>query len=271
MGDAQLPAAVELRGIRLAYGGLVALSSVDMTVSAGSVTGLIGPNGAGKTSLFDVVCGIARPTAGQVLLHGKDVTRLRPAKRAGLGVARTFQRLELFSSLTVAENVAVSAELANRMPLIGGRSVAPAVPGLPAAGRSQSRSGADAKAVVEERLNRLGLSEIAGARTDTLPTGTARLVEVARALAGFPSVLLLDEPASGLDRAETDQLAGLVAELAAGGLAVLLVEHDVELVMRVCAEIYVLDRGSVIARGTPAEVRGNDAVREAYLGQMAVS
>jgi branched-chain amino acid transport system ATP-binding protein len=256
MANPEVGLALEVKDIRLSYGGLAALSSVDMSVPAGAVTGLIGPNGAGKTSLFDVVTGLARPTSGQVLIHGRDVTRLRPAKRAGLGMARTFQRIELFSSLTVAENVAVTAELGAASPSRSGRL---------------HRSRAQARLLVEEQLKRLGLYELANARTDTLPTGTARLVEVARALAGGPSILLLDEPASGLDHAETDRLADLVTELASSGLAVLLVEHDVELVMRVCAEIYVLDRGAVLAHGTPAEVRANASVRDAYLGQMAVS
>jgi branched-chain amino acid transport system ATP-binding protein len=161
-------------------------------------------------------------------------------------VARTFQRLEVFSSLSVAENVAVTAEAVRRRR-------------------------AETHRIVSEQLARLGLTDLAGQRSDTLPTGTARLVEVARALAGGPSIVLLDEPASGLDAAESDRLAILVTDLASSGMAVLLVEHDVELVMKVCAEVYVLDRGAVIAHGSPAQVRADVGVRDAYLGQMAVS
>jgi branched-chain amino acid transport system ATP-binding protein len=227
-----------------------------MSVRAGAITGLIGPNGAGKTSLFDVVTGLTHPSAGRVLLHGRDVTRARPARRARLGLGRTFQRLELFSSLTVAENIAVAAEAAHRAHL-------------------HRRLGhlvlSDASAVVERQLERVGLADVASARVETLSTGTARLVEVARALAAEPSILLLDEPASGLDGAETDRLANLLLELIGDGIAVLLVEHDVELVMRVCSEVIVLDRGSVLAIGTPESVRQQPAVREAYLGQLAVS
>jgi branched-chain amino acid transport system ATP-binding protein len=241
----QVPA-LELRGISLAYGGLAALTAVDLSVMPGRVTGLIGPNGAGKTSLFDVVSGLARPKTGQVLLHGRDVTRYGPSRRASLGLGRTFQRLELFASLTVAENVAVSAEA-----------------------RTWRRSAA--RQVVDEQLARLGLTAVAGERADTLPTGTSRLVEIARALANGPSVLLLDEPASGLDAAESERLAELVAELGTAGIAVLLVEHDVELVMRICSDIYVLDRGSVIACGPPEVVRNDAGVRDAYLGQMVIS
>jgi branched-chain amino acid transport system ATP-binding protein len=250
------PAALELRAIHLAYGGLVALADVDLTVRAAAVTGLIGPNGAGKTSLFDVATGLTRPSGGRVFVHGHDVTRSRPASRARLGLGRTFQRLELFSSLTVRENVAVAAEAAHRarMRLNGWHLVE-----------------SEASTIVDRQLERVGLTESASARVDTLSTGTARLVEVARALAAEPTVLLLDEPASGLDPAESDRLATLLLGLAADGIAVLLVEHDVELVMRVCSEVVVLDRGSVLAIGPPAAVRQQPEVLEAYLGPMAVS
>jgi branched-chain amino acid transport system ATP-binding protein len=248
--------ALELSSIHLAYGGLVALASVDLEVFSGAVTGLIGPNGAGKTSLFDVVTGLTRPSTGRVLLHGRDITRLRPARRARLGLGRTFQRLELFRSLTVRENISVAAEAAH-----------PARPRP----RSWHLVESAAPGVVEEQLERVGLLDVASQRVDTLSTGTARLVEVARALAAGPTVLLLDEPASGLDRAESDRLAGVLLALAADGLAVLLVEHDVELVMRICSQLFVLDRGSVLANGSPEVVRHQSEVRDAYLGQMAVS
>jgi branched-chain amino acid transport system ATP-binding protein len=251
-----VPHPLELTAVSLAYGGLAALSSVDLTVPAGEVTGLIGSNGAGKTSLFDVVTGIARPTGGRVLLHGQDVTTARPARRARLGLGRTFQRLELFASLTVAENVAVAAETAH-----------------PARLRPQGRHlwSSEASEVVAQQLDRVGLTGLASARVDTLSTGHARLVEVARALAAGPSVLLLDEPASGLDVGESAQLAFVLANLAAEGLAILLVEHDVELVMHVCASVVVLDRGEVLATGTPDMVRRDPLVRDAYLGRLAVS
>jgi branched-chain amino acid transport system ATP-binding protein len=255
-GSGRLAPAVELSSIHLAYGGLVALASVDLEVWPGAVTGLIGPNGAGKTSLFDVVTGLTRPSGGRVVLHGRDITRTRPAVRARLGLGRTFQRLELFSSLTVRENIAVAAEAAHRARLHP---------------RRWALTESGAPAVVEEQLERVGLGGVAGARVDTLSTGTARLVEVARALAARPTVLLLDEPASGLDRSESERLAHVLRALAADGLAVLLVEHDVELVMRICSQLFVLDRGSVLASGSPEAVRQQPAVREAYLGQMAVS
>jgi branched-chain amino acid transport system ATP-binding protein len=256
MPSAEEVVALELRSIHLAYGGLVVLESVDLIASAGQITGLIGPNGAGKTSLFDVVTGLTHPTRGRVILHGRDVTRLRPSSRARLGLGRTFQRLELFSSLTVRENVAVAAEAAHRV------RVRP---------RRWHLFDSEAKAVVGEQLERVGLTDHATARVDTLSTGLSRLVEVARALAARPKLLLLDEPASGLDARETDHLANILAALTAEGTSVLLVEHDVELVMRICSEVVVLDRGTVLAVGPPAVVRQQREVRDAYLGQMAVS
>ncbi|HXY43270.1 MAG TPA: ABC transporter ATP-binding protein [Acidimicrobiales bacterium] len=249
-------AALELESVGLAYGGLVALSGVDLSVQAGRITGLIGPNGAGKTSLFDVVTGLTRPSAGRVLLHGRDITRSRPATRARLGLGRTFQRLELFSSLTVLENVAVAAEAADPARLRP---------------RRWRLLESDASAIVDQQLERVGLTASASARVDTLSTGTARLVEVARALAARPTVLLLDEPASGLDPTETDRLGAVLVSLAADGIAVLLVEHDVELVMRISSEVVVLDRGAVLAAGSPAAVHQRREVVEAYLGQLAVS
>ena len=255
-GTAPARPSLELSSVRLAYGGLVALASVDLEVWPGTITGLIGPNGAGKTSLFDVVTGLTRPNAGRVLLHGRDITRARPARRAKLGLGRTFQRLELFSSLTVRENIAVAAEAAHR-PRPGARS--------------WYLMDSTAPAVIDQQLERVGLLDVAAKRVDTLSTGTARLVEVARALAADPTVLLLDEPASRLDRTERDRLAGVLSALAADGLAVLLVEHDVELVMRICSHLYVLDRGSMLASGEPGAVRQQAEVRDAYLGPMAVS
>ena len=225
-------------GVTVRFGGIVALDDVTLDADPGLVTGLIGPNGAGKTTLFNVITGLQEPSAGRIVLDGEDVTRTKGHERARRGLARTFQRLEVFGSMTVRDNVRVAAEARDR-----------------SAGRE-----------VDELLARVGILEHADRRADTLPTGTARSLELARALATQPSVLLLDEPGSGLNDDETERFGTLLLELAAEGLAILLVEHDVELVMRVCAWIHVLDFGRVIAAGGPEDIRGNDLVQAAYLG-----
>ena len=237
--------ALRVEDVSVSFGGKVALSNVSLSAQAGSVTGLIGPNGAGKTTLFNVVTGLQTPTAGRVHLGDRDVTRLAPHKRARLGLSRTFQRLELFTLLSVRSNIRVAADLH----------------------RSYTRDRTiDPDRVADEVLDRLGIRGLAESRVDQLPTGLARLVEVGRALATRPSVLLLDEPASGQDEAETAALAGLLRELAGDGMAVLLVEHDVDLVMQTCEHIYVLDFGEVLAEGTADEIKTNPAVVAAYLG-----
>jgi branched-chain amino acid transport system ATP-binding protein len=236
---------LEVSNVTVKFGGNVALQSVSLSAEAGVVTGLIGPNGAGKTTLFNVITGLQAPTGGQVCLDGRDITGLAPFKRARAGLARTFQRLELFTLLSVRANVRVAADIH----------------------RSHTRDASlDPDRVADEILERLGLAELGGTRVDQLPTGQARLVEIGRALATRPQVLLLDVPASGQEEAETDTLAGLLAELAAEGMAVLLVEHDVQLVMRACQLVHVLDFGQILAVGTPDEVRHNQLVLDAYLG-----
>jgi branched-chain amino acid transport system ATP-binding protein len=240
-----MTAALEVVDVTVKFGGNVALDAVSVHAEAGAITGLIGPNGAGKTTLFNVVTGLLRPTRGQVMLAGRDVTRAAPHKRARAGLSRTFQRLELFTLLSVRSNIRVAADLH----------------------RSYTRDRSiDPDAVAEEVLDRLGIEALAESRVDQLPTGLARLVEVGRALATRPRVLLLDEPASGQDDAETAALASLLRDLAADGMAVVLVEHDVDLVMQTCSRIHVLDFGRVLSVGTPDEVRRDPAVVAAYLG-----
>lgn len=232
-------AILEVRGLMMRFGGVMALNAVDMDVPTGQITGLIGPNGAGKTTLFNVINGMLEPSSGTVRLSGVDATRFPPHRRAKLGLARTFQRLELFASLSVRDNVRVAAELAGRRHI---------------------------KRAVERILTRVGLEDVADRTAGELPTGLARLVEIARALATQPTVLLLDEPASGLGDAETAHLASLLEDLAREGLAILLVEHDVNFIMDVCDSIYVLDLGEVIAHGSPDDIRRNPLVLSAYLG-----
>ena len=228
--------------VSVRFGGIVAVQDVDLDVEAASITGLIGPNGAGKTTLFNVITGLQETVGGRVFLDGDDITALKPHQRARRGLARTFQRLEVFGSLSARENVQVAAEIKGT----GDRS---------------------ARDIALELLERVGIADVAENRVDAMPTGLARLVELARALATQPRVLLLDEPGSGLDESETESFAELLGELAAGGLGILIVEHDVELVMRICQRIHVLDFGRIIAVGTPKDIQRNRAVQEAYLGQ----
>ncbi|MCK9900948.1 ABC transporter ATP-binding protein [Parafrankia colletiae] len=236
-------ALLEVREVTVAFGGVRALSDVAISAEQGRITGLIGPNGAGKSTLFDVITGLRRPSSGQVFIEGREVTRLGPTRRSRHGLARTFQRLELFGRLTVRDNLLVAAELG-----------------------SNRRHAAE---LVDQILDRLGLTRLADTSSDTLSTGAARLVEVARALAAQPKLLLLDEPAAGQDPEETERFADLLRSLAAEGTTVLIVEHDMDLVMSVCDDLHVLDLGKVIASGPPEEIRRNEQVLAAYLGDAA--
>jgi branched-chain amino acid transport system ATP-binding protein len=235
---------LEVAEAEVRFGGVHALRGVDFDVDPGMVTGLIGPNGAGKTTCFNAITGLQAIHAGRIRFDGSDVTGIKPHKRARLGIARTFQRLEIFGSLSVRENVLAAAEIRRRW----------------------SRDGSDASSVADHSLSEVGLLHLAQQPADTLPTGQARLLELARCLATRPRLLLLDEPSSGLDDSESDELGDLLVTLAAGGMAVLLVEHDMGLVMRVCQRINVLDFGAVLMTGTPDEVRADERVRAAYFG-----
>jgi branched-chain amino acid transport system ATP-binding protein len=242
-------ASLEVRDVTVRFGGNIAVDNVSLEAEPGCVTGLIGPNGAGKTTLFNVVTGLLSPSSGIVLLDGKDVTKVSPTKRARRGLARTFQRLELFSLLTVRDNIRVAADIRH----------------------AWSRDKDDPAENVERIIERVGLQAIAEERVDALPTGQCRLVELGRSLATKPEVLLLDEPASGQDETETQEFARLLVELADEGMVVVLVEHDVQLVMKVCRTVHVLDFGQIIASGTPGEIQQNEAVLAAYLGTPAGS
>jgi len=230
---------LSVEGIVVRFGGITAVDGAHLKARAGQVTGLIGPNGAGKTTLFNVITGVQDIAAGQVVLNGENITSLPPHRRARRGMTRTFQRLELFWTLTVAENVLVAAELTGHPNPVE---------------------------MVEELLERVGIAEVADTPAGQLPTGSARLVELARALAANPQVLLLDEPASGLNEQETHELGLLLRRLADDDLGIVLVEHDMSLVMDVCDSVSVLDLGRIIAEGTPDEIHRHPLVIEAYLG-----
>ncbi|MFJ3961646.1 ABC transporter ATP-binding protein [Streptomyces sp. NPDC090036] len=249
---------LEARGVGVRFGGVRALTGVDLGVRAGEVCGLIGPNGAGKTTLFDVLSGIRRPDQGRMLLDGADITRRSPVWRARHGIRRTFQRQQLFGQLSVADNVLVAQEWRG-----GGGGPAADLLALPAR-RARER---ERRARGERVLADCGIGALGTAYAGGLPVGQARMVELARAVADPPRVLLLDEPASGMTAPERDRLAEVVRRLAEReGCGVLLVEHNVAFVMDLCSRVVVLDLGAVLAAGSAAEVRANPLVREAYLG-----
>ena len=241
------------------FGGIAALDGVSLEVPPRAVVGLVGPNGAGKSTLFGVLCGLIRPSRGRVLLEGEDVTGRRPQHRARLGLARTFQHPELFGGLTVRQHLV----LAHRAKHAKSRVWSD----LFTAGSLRPSTAAET-AVVDELLGLLGLEPVAQRHGSSLPLGAARLLELGRALASSPTVLLLDEPSSGLDATDTGRFEEILGRVAREReLSVLLVEHDVELVMRMCQSVHVLDFGEMIAHGSPGEVRANPAVRAAYLGE----
>jgi branched-chain amino acid transport system ATP-binding protein len=253
---AENPVLLDAAGVSVRFDGLHALEDVDLAVPAGGITGLIGPNGAGKTTLFNVLTGLIDPSAGCVRLAGSDITPWPPHRRGRAGIARTFQRLELFVRMTVEDNLVAAWEACHAGAVFG-------------RGRQQRRR------KVAEVMDLLDLWPIATRPAGVLPTGQGRVVELGRALCTDPRVLLLDEPSSGLDAAETTRfcevLRAVVGAKGDGEPAVLLVEHDMALVMEVCDCITVLDFGRRIACGTPGEIRANPAVRSAYLGETDVA
>jgi branched-chain amino acid transport system ATP-binding protein len=256
---AQVPV-FAVAGVGVRFGGLVALDDVSLDVAAGAVHGVIGPNGAGKTTLFNVCCGFVRPDAGTVLRHGRPVRDLRPHRLAAMGIARTLQGVGLFRGITVAENVMVGADRHRRA---GFASTLLALP----------RSDRDERALRDRAmaaLGELGADGYADRLPGSLPYAVQKRVSLARALAAEPELLLLDEPASGLGADEMAELAELIRGLTTR-MSVVLVEHHMDLVMEVCDRITVLDFGRVVADGTPDEVRDDEAVIDAYLGEEAHS
>jgi ABC-type branched-subunit amino acid transport system ATPase component len=253
-GEAFVGGTLVARGITKRFGGLVAVNDVSLTVEPGEVTSLIGPNGAGKTTLFNCLTGNLAPDHGGVTLDDLELTHLTPDARARAGLGRTFQRLEVFSGLSVFENLQVAYEV--QQPRAVWR-------GVIWPGRDDDAATGDA---VDSVLRLLGLSDLHSVTAGSLSTGLLRLVELGRALCTNPRVVLLDEPGSGLDTEETARLERILKRLANEGLSILLVEHDVELVMGLSSSIYVMDFGQLIASGTPDEISKNEAVRAAYLG-----
>jgi branched-chain amino acid transport system ATP-binding protein len=250
-------ALLRVDGIGKRFGGVVALDKVDLTVAPGEICGVIGPNGAGKTTLFDVISGITPPSQGRVIIDGTDATSMSSTHRARRGLRRTFQRVQTYGWLTVEDNILCAMEWRG-----GGGGLLGDLMGL----RSRRRFELKRRERVAEVLEWCGLQDVRKSLAGSLPLGRARVLELARAVADRPSLLLLDEPASGLDRGEAERFGELITRLRGEGCALLLVEHNVGFVMRMCDRVVVLNLGAVLAEGLPAEIREDRAVRDAYLG-----
>ena len=247
---------LSLEGVTRRYGGLVALDTVDLDVAEGGVTAVIGPNGAGKTTLFNLVSGFQKPNAGRIVFAGEDITMRLPEQIAASGLVRTFQLVQLFQNLSVLENIQVGCHLHTRGGIFSALMRSRAT-------RETERE-VDARA--RELLDFVGLEGAADSEARALAYGQQRLLEIARALAAKPKLLLLDEPAAGLSADESKRLSAAIRDIARRGTTVLLIEHDMKLVMNTADTIAVMDFGRKIAEGTPAAIRENPAVITAYLG-----
>jgi len=238
------------------FGGVHAIEDLDFAVNPGTIHSIIGPNGAGKTTLFNLITGLYRPSSGRVLFDGADVTGVKPSRLAALGISRTFQNLQIFFNMTAIENVMVGHHLHLDHRFL------PSLFRLPAVARADRAL----KERSAELMEFVGIGDCVGAEASELPYGALKRLEIARALAAKPRLLLLDEPAAGLNPTEARAIDAMIQKVAASGVTVVLVEHDMKMVMGISDHILVLDYGRKLAEGTPVEVRANPLVVEAYLG-----
>lgn len=252
-----LESILELKNIQMSFGGIDALKGIDHKVPEGIIQAVIGPNGAGKTTLFHCISGLLKPTGGSVLFRGKEINGLVPHRIAHLGISRTFQHVALFKTMTVFENVMLGRHTRTRS---GFLATGLRFPGM----RNEER---EIKKRAETYLDFVGLGDVADQEAGTLPLGKQKILEIARALATEPQLLLLDEPAGGLNMTETEELGALIQRICQNGTTVVLVEHDMNLVMDISDQILVLHYGEYLASGTPREIKDDPAVIEAYLGE----
>lgn len=246
-----------LSAVSRRFGGLQALSNVDITVSHGKIVGLIGPNGAGKTTLINNISGLDHPSSGHIAFLDTDITHMQPHRITRLGIARTYQNIRLFGSMSALQNLLIGQHIQSSGSLLGSILMTPAF-------RREER---ELRARAETLLERFGLTSVADAPASSLPYGAQRRLELARAIATQPRLLLLDEPTAGMNPNETRALGEHILKLREEGLTVLVIEHDMTFIHQVCDEIYVLNFGQIIAHGTPDAIKANPAVIEAYLGQ----
>lgn len=246
-----------IKGISISFGGLKALSDVNIEVNKNTVHGVIGPNGAGKTTLFNVVTGLIRPDSGIISMEGKDLPAIKPYELVPLGISRTFQNIRLFKEMTVLDNVMIGQHVHTPVPIIS----------ILLNGKKSIEYEKVAKDRALEALEFMGLNGKADEIVKNLAYGQQRLVEFARALACDPKIILLDEPAAGMNPTEKANLLGIIDRLRGEGYTLILIEHDMKLVMNICDRISVLDHGKVISQGKPEEVRKNPDVISAYLGK----